>query len=177
MRIKLAPYGLAAALPLVPLLLIGCAPRRACVADAFPIASVAAPWNLDGDVWSGTFEEAVPGLGADAGLWRDPQPTRVWLAIYRHENDSSRRLVARAFQFETAAAAQTMYDRIRPQSANGFRAGDAGCWTSDGVLFVWGRLVFDVFAPQPGWQNELQAAMLAQHIQKRMPPGLPDSPP
>jgi hypothetical protein len=171
------PVAARAALAIALLPLAGCAARHSSLLEAFPVGSTAAPWNLDGHVWCGTFAEAMPALGDDADRWRDPQPTRVWLAIYHHETDSDRRLIARAFEFQTRAAAHTMYQRIRPAAADAFRAGDEGCWTADGVLFVWGRLVFDVFASPSGWQNELQAAMLAQYIQKQMPPGLPDAPP
>lgn len=170
------PAAVRAGLSIVPLLLAGCAARHSSLVDAFPVGSVAAPWNLDGNVWNGTFAEAVPALGDDANQWRDPQPMRVWLAVYRHEADGNR-LIARAFEFESGAAAQRMYERIRPAAADEFRAGNAGCWTSDGVLFVWGRFIFEVFASPPGWHNELQAAMLAQYFQKQMPPGLPDAPP
>jgi hypothetical protein len=160
-----------AALPLA-----GCVARHASVADAFPVSAVAAPWILEGEIWSGTFAAAAPALGTDADQWRDPQPTHVWLAAYTHEGDRARRLIARAFEFETSAAARMMFDRVRPVGTKNFSAGESGCWTGDGVLFVWGRLVFDIFASQASWQNELQAAMLAQFIQKQMPPGLPDAP-
>ena len=156
--------------------LAGCAARHASVADAFPVSAVAAPWILEGEIWSGAFVAAAPALGSDADQWRDPQPTRVWLAAYCHESDRTSRLIARAFEFETAAEARTLFDRVRPVGTKNFSAGETGCWTGDGVLFVWGRLVFDIFASPASWQNELQAAMLAQFIQKQMPPGLPGAP-
>lgn len=171
------PAGLLACLMSSSLLLAGCASRHASLGDAFPIGSMAAPWNLSGQIWSGSLEEALPALGGDADQWRDPPAVRVWLAVYCRDSDSADRLIARAFELESDAAARSMYERIRPVAAPEFRAGNAGCWSSDGVLFVWGRFVFDIFAAQPGWPRQLQAAMLAQHIQKQMPPGLPEAPP
>ena len=164
-------------LRLMPLLVVAvCAHQPLSVTSAFPEASVASPWILEGEVWSGPFADAVSALGPDADEWRPFAPQHVWLAVYRHETNDDRKLTLRAFSFETRQAAAEAYQRFRPRDAHAFRAGDEGCWTEIGVLFVWGRLVFDIFGGQASLQNELEAARLTVFIQKRMPPGLPDAP-
>ncbi len=54
---------------LLPLVLAGCAAMPRTVVEAFPPARVATPWVLQDEVWVGSFEEAAPALGEDAGTW------------------------------------------------------------------------------------------------------------
>ena len=154
----------------------GCARRNASVSSAFPRAALAAPWLLEGEVWSGSFEEAASALGDDADEWRALAPTLVWLAVYRHEHQADRKLTVRAFAFDTVETARQAFTRFRPLGATEFRAGDEGCWTGIGVMFRWGRLIFDIFAPEASWQNEMQAALLANFVQNLMPPARPLDP-
>ena len=159
------------------LLLGGCAATQPRVADAFPLGSVAAPWVLQGEeVWSGSFDDAAAALGNDAETWRELGPTRVWLAVYAHETEPQRCLKVRCLAFAAADDARRAYGQFRPPDAKPLRYGDAGCWTGIGVLFHWGRLVFDVFGPAASWSSELQATYLASIIEKRMPRGAPDQP-
>lgn len=148
----------------------GCAEKRSMI-DAFPPGSIASPWVLIDDVWSGTFEQASPGIGAEAEKWRRFSPQRVWLASYKHDQRPQSRLTVRAFAFETAAAARAAYDHFEPigPARRPFEAGDRGCWTDDGVMFVWGRLVFDIFASSPTQEASAeQAVYLCGHIERRM---------
>jgi len=160
-------------LPLCPL---GCAGNHANLADAFPPGASASPWILTGDVWTGTFEQAAPALGDEAETWRPLRPTTAWLAIYHHQQTPARTLTARCFAFPSTKAARHAYDVLAPLDAKPFQAGNVGCWTELGVLFQQDRLVFDIFGPNPSWSNELQAAVLAAHITKRIPAGLPQDP-
>jgi hypothetical protein len=161
---------------LVLLLLGGCTGRPAQVVEAFPPGGLASPWVLQGQVWRGTFEEAVPGLGDDADAWGRFGPMRVWLAIYCHESQVERCLKVRCFAFATPEDARQAFEALRPAGAKPFRMGDAGCWTEIGVLFRWGRLVFDIFGDRPAWSSELQSGFLAALISKRMPPGAIEDP-
>ena len=154
----------------------GCAQRRPTVASAFPKSAVAAPWILAGEVWDGPFEAAAPALGDDASVWGVFDPAHAWLAVYQHERDPERTLTVRAMAFDSPDAARRAYLHFRPGGAEEFRAGDEGCWTEFGVLFLWGRLVFDIFSDEPTWHTEVQAAMLAGYIQNKMPAGVPDAP-
>jgi hypothetical protein len=154
----------------------GCAAERRSVAEAFPPGSVASPWRLQGEVWCGTLDEAAAALGNDADRWRELGPTRVWLAVYRHEDKPAQTVTVRCFAFETADAARRAYDAVRPADAQAYEAGDAGCWTEIGVLFQWGRLVLDVFGHDASWGSQVQASLLAAFITKRMPPGAPGNP-
>lgn len=155
----------------------GCAQRPATVVDAFPPARVATPWVLAGEVWSGTLAEAGPGLGEDAARWRGLGVEHVWLARYEHEDNPQRILTVRCLALPTPAAARRLFDELRPrEDAWPFHGGDAGCWTGIGVLVQWGRLVIDVFGSEQSWSSEVQAALLAGHLLKRMPAGVPDEP-
>ncbi len=154
----------------------GCAAQRRSVAEAFPPGSAASPWLLQGTVWSGTFDEAAPGLGPDADAWQVHRPTRVWLAVYRHEDEPARTVTVRGFSFASADAARAAYDALRPPDAKVYEAGDAGCWTEVGVLFQWGRLVFDVFGHDASWGSQVQASLVAALLTKRMPPAAPGDP-
>jgi hypothetical protein len=144
--------------------------------SAFPPAHLASPWVLQDEVWTGTFDEAVPALGDDAEGWRRFGPTRTWLAIYRHEDHPERCLTARCFAFDSAEEARRAFEFFRPDGAEAFEAGDAGCWIEIGVLFRWGRLVCDVFGHDAPWDSQIQSAMLAAFITNRMPAGVPENP-
>jgi hypothetical protein len=163
-------------LSLLLLLCVGCAQTRRPVTAAFPPAVVAWPWILQEEVWSGSFDEAAPGLGEDAEKWREHHPTRVWLAIYRHERDPQRRLTVRCFAFESSGSARAAFESFRPIDAKAFDAGDAGCWSGVGVMFRWGRLVLEVFGPDASWSSETQSSLLATFLIKRMPAGAPEDP-
>lgn len=162
-----------AILPLA--LLLGCG-QRSTVVEAFPPAAVADPWILQDVVWSGTFEEATAGLGDDAEAWRPHGPQRVWLAIYCHEYRLEECCKVRAFAFANARQAHGAYSEFKPDDAKPFEIGDAGCWTDDGVLFCWGRLVFELFGDDPSWSSQVRSSLIASFIGKRMPPGVPDDP-
>ncbi|MBW7906449.1 MAG: hypothetical protein LC135_15710 [Phycisphaerae bacterium] len=159
------------------LLLGGCAAPRVTLAEALPQGGRATPWELVGSVWSGDLDAAEQAIGEQAAHWRPLQPRRVWLALYRHDQKPAARLSVCVFAFESPDAAHAAYESLRPGQAAPFNAGDAGCWTDDGVRFVWGRLVFDVFGNQPrGLARAEQAAYLAGFIEQRMPPDLPSEP-
>jgi hypothetical protein len=162
---------------LLPLLLcIGCAGTRPTVMTAFPPGSLATPWILRDAVWTGSFDEAAPALGDDADAWRKFGAGRVWLAIYCHETNPEQCLTVRCFAFESADAARKAYDALSPLAAKPFQAGDVGCWTEIGVLFQWGRLVFDVFGRNATFESQVQSTYLVALLTKRMPPGAPDDP-
>lgn len=160
----------------VLLLLAGCAGGPRPVRDAFPPGASAAPWILQGDVWSGTFDQAAPALGDDAPEWQRHGPTRIWLARYCHEQHPDRCLTVRGFAFASVEDARRAYESLRPADAQAFRAGTAGCWTEIGVLFQDGRLVFDILGPQAGWDSQIQAALLASFLANRMPAGAAEQP-
>lgn len=153
----------------------GCGQKRITIADTFPPGAYASPWELENGVWSGSFEQAASGLGEDAEAWRRFNPQRVWLALYRHDTRREQRLTVRAFAFASADEAQQAYEHFRPAAAKELRAGDAGCWLEDGVLVRWGRMVLEIFGGSPGAGSAEQAFYLFAFIEKRMPPGLPDT--
>lgn len=161
---------------LLLLVCTGCATPRNRVVEAFPPTGAVAPWLLQDEVWSGSFDEAAPALGDDADTWAEHDPARVWLARYCHEQHADQCLTVRCFAFATAETAQQAFAAFRPENAQDFAVGDAGCWMPIGVLFRTGRLVWDVFGPDATWNNELQAALLARCIEKLMPPQAPDDP-
>ena len=155
----------------------GCKARTQTMMDTFPRASTAAPWRAEGAPWCGAFAEAESSLGADAEGWRTPAPFRVWLAAYAHAGEPERRLIVRCFAFESPEAAELALEKHRPAGAKTFKAGDDGCWTRDGVLFRWGRLVYDIF----GVTNQRrivpeQVISMVGLIEHMMPAGLPDNP-
>lgn len=154
----------------------GCAERRATVAKAFPLGTVAAPWRLDGEVWDGDFTAAATALGDDANSWQKYQPSRVWLAAYTHDTHPSRRLVARAFGFENETAAVAAYDVHAPPMAQAIKAGDAACWLEDGVLVRWGRLVFEVIGDAKSPAAAEQALYLYALIEKHITADLAKAP-
>jgi hypothetical protein len=154
----------------------GCT-QSSLVVDAFPPAASASPWVLVEEVWQGSFKEAAPALGDDAATWATHDPQWVWLARYEHERHPGYVLTARALAFPLADDARAAFDAFRAPEAKDFAGPwDAGCWTDIGVMFRWGRLVFDIFGERAAWSNELQSAMLANGIAKRMPPGAPEEP-
>jgi hypothetical protein len=161
---------------LLPLICLGCAASQRNVVDVFPPAGLASPWILEDEVWSGPFDQAAPSLGDDAEDWAGFQPTRVWIARYRHETYPASYLTIRAFAFEDAESAHLAFRFFQPLEPKRFDSGDEGYWTEIGVLFRWGRLVFDVFGPVATWNSQLQAAVLAGHLTRRMPDDLPDNP-
>jgi|GEM_PF-1101065 len=154
----------------------GCAQSRHRVVDAFPTARVAAPWILEGEVWTGTFEDAAPALGDDAETWKKFSPTRVWLARYTREGDPARVLTVRCFAFDSPETARAAFEVFRPPLAKPLRAGDVGCWTECGVLFQWQRLVFDIFGDDVSWGSEVNSSVMAAIIARRMPAGVPENP-
>ncbi len=158
---------------LLLLTIAGCAGQRTAVIDAFPIGSQADPWQLAGDVWTGTFDEAAGALGDDAERWQKLAPTRVWLAVYNHTAHPARVVKVRCFAFEHDEAAHAAYYAFAPVLAPNYAAGDEGCWTEIGVLFRWGRLVVDVFGDRDTWASQTQASYVAAVLIRQMPPTAP----
>lgn len=155
----------------------GCAQRRPRLARVFPHNSAAWPWLLRQSIWEGSIDQAASALGHDAELWQKLKPDRVWLAVYDHATRDDTQLAVRVFRFPTADEARAAYDAVRPPDAEAFDIGDAGCWTSDGLLFVWGRLVFDVLIrSQSGEVDPEQTIAVVSFLEHRMPPGLPADP-
>ncbi|MEP0848260.1 MAG: hypothetical protein HRF50_15730 [Phycisphaerae bacterium] len=112
-------------------------------------------------------------MGDEAQTWRELAPQRAWLANYTHDQRPGQRLTARMFSFATTDAARTAYEHVRPRAAAELRAGDAGCWTDDGVLVLWGRLVIEIFGNAPqGVARPEQAVYLLAFLEKAMPAGL-----
>lgn len=161
---------------LLSLLCAGCAANRPAVRDSFLPGSMAAPWLLRDEVWTGSFDEAAPALGDDADTWRKFGPTHAWLAVYCHETRPQRCLKVRGLAFPTADEARQAFEEFRPLDAKPFQCGDIGCWTQVGVLFQWGRLVFDIFGGDASWGSQAESSMLAVFIARRMPAGAPDNP-
>jgi hypothetical protein len=148
----------------------GCQQKRTML-DAFPPGGTASPWVLTGDVWNGTFEQSREGIGAEAEQWAKHAPKRVWLANYSHDTRPRDRLTVRILQFESPDAARAAYDLFEPvgPERRAFDAGDRGCWTADGVLFVWGRVVFDIFGNGTAFGAiPEQAAYLAGFLERRV---------
>ena len=139
----------------------GCAWRAKTITAVFPAGSQAAPWVLQDAVWDGSFARAARGLGE---------------AVYHHQDDPKRRTTVRAFAFDSRVAARNAYQHFRPTDAKAFNAGDEGCWTEIGVLFVWGRMVFDVFGNDASFSSQGQSAYVTALIEKEMPTTLPEAP-
>lgn len=162
---------------LAVLTLTGCWGKHVTIADTFPKAAYASPWELQGEVWSGSFERATGALGEEAQAWGTFEPQRVWLAVYQHDAHRDHKLTVRAFAFSSAGQARRAFEHFRPPKADQLKAGDEGCWTEDGVLVVWGRMVFDVFGSGPSvFAGPEQALYLLAFIEKKMPADLPDAP-
>lgn len=159
------------------LFLNACAARQRTIADTFPQGMRSTPWILATPVWSGDAAGAVERLGTQAAIWQDLEPVQVWIAAYQHDQHAAARLSVCIFAFESEAAARSAFDSLYAPGSEPFKAGDAGCWTPDGVRFVWGRLVFDIFGNQPeGIARAEQAVYLVTFFEKAMPPGLPMEP-
>jgi hypothetical protein len=146
----------------------------ACVAEhtvvtAFPPGGMAAPWILTEPVWTGTMADAADALGSDADRWQLWHPTRVYLAVYRNEDDEARRLKVRCFEFVTTTDASDAFRHMRPVPLKPYKLGDEGASTGNGVLFRRGQFVFDIFGDGPAWGSEVQSALLGTHILKRLP--------
>lgn len=156
---------------------IGCGAQRFTIADTFPVGSYASPWVLRDQVWDGSFEEASDALGEEAAQWGTFDPEHVWLAVYQHDAHPTQKLTVRAFAFTSADHARHAFQRFLPPHARELEAGDEGCWTADGVLVRWGRMVFDIFGNDPSsFASPEQAVYLLACIEKRMPADLPDAP-
>lgn len=169
-------WGLAAALILSAACLLGCS-RNRTVIDAFPMADQASPWNLEGMVWGGPFEAAKDSIGEEAARWEAYLPRGAWLARYKHARRPTQTLTVRALSFDSAEDAQKAYAAFAPLDAKPFHAGDRGCWTSDGVLFQWKRLVFDLFTRDAEAAiDPMQTVLMTAYLEKRMPGGLPENP-
>lgn len=155
----------------------GCQSAPRTLRDAFPRAGVAAPWRASSDPWCGSLAEAANALGSDADSWRSPPPRQVWLATYTFEQDLERRLIVRTFVYEHPEGAVLAFEKHRPPSSRQFKAGDDGCWTPDGVLFRWGRLVFDVFGVTGNHRVvPEQVIVLVGRLEHQMPPDVPENP-
>jgi len=157
--------------------LAGCSQSRMTVAEALPAGTYASPWVRDGPVWSGPPAEVWDQLGAEAETWRELEPQRVWLAVYRHDTRPDNTLTVRVWAFATAEQACQAYLTARPAAPQDLHAGDAACWTADGILVHWGRMVFDIFGSGPSRAaSPEQAVYLWAVIEKQMPAGLPRAP-
>jgi hypothetical protein len=165
-----------AATTVVPLLAAGCAATRAPLVEAFPPGSVASPWHLQGEVWTGPFDEAAPALGDDAETWNRFKPERAWLAVYCHESEAQRCIRVRCVSFASVDEARRAFLALQPLEVKPFQAGDEVCWTEIGVLFRWERLVFDIFGDEASWGSQVQASYIAAVLGKRMPRGAPEDP-
>ena len=169
----------AAALTLSLLIFVGCSQKRVDLVEVLPKGLRATPWVLSGEIWSGTPEQALAGLGREVEVWDAFDPQQVWLAVYQHETHSDHELITRIWSFPSAAQARRAYQHFRPTDATSFevRRGGEGCWTPDGLLVVWGRLVIDIFGRGPGDRASPEQAMyLLAFIEKDMPADLPDQP-
>jgi hypothetical protein len=163
-------------LPAMLLPLCAACATRHSVVDAFPPGASADPWVLQGAVWSGSFADAVDGLGDDAAAWQRYNPTQAWLAIYCRNDHPEHCLKVRIFGFASPVDARAAYDAALPLDPKPYQIGDVGCWTELGVLCQWGRLVIDVFGEDTSWGSQVQSSLLATYLGRRMPPGIPDNP-
>ena len=155
----------------------GCSRKSVTVADTFPKGSYASPWVLQGEVWSWSLEQAAGGLGEEAGQWAELEPERVWLAVYQHDTRTDHRLTVRGWALSSADQARRAFERFLPADAEALKAGDEACWREDGILVLWGRMVFDIFGSGPShFASPEQAVRLLAFIEKRMPAELPDNP-
>jgi len=158
-------------------LLAGCQATRVTISDTFPKGTLASPWVLDGEVWDGEFSAASDSLGEEGEQWAGLDPWHVWLAVYRHDTQPRQKLILRAFAFASPDDARRAYDAVRPRAPETLSMGDQACWTDDGVLVRWGRLVIDVFGVGTTRSSAPEQALyLAAFIEKKMPAGLPDAP-
>jgi len=162
---------------LATLVLAGCNARHVTIADTFPKGSYASPWVLQGEVWSGSLEQAADAIGDEAAQWATFGPERVWLAVYQHDTRVAHKLIVRAWAFASAAQARRAFEHFQPKDAKSLQAGNGGCWTDDGILVLWGRMVFDIFGSGPSTLTSPgQAVYLLAFFEKQMPPNLPSAP-
>jgi hypothetical protein len=155
----------------------GCGQKRVTIKDTFPIGSYASPWVLDGAVWSGTPDEAAGAVGGEYERWNAFNPERIWLAVYHHDTRTDNTLTVRAWSFPSAEQARRAYEKFRPENAAKLQAGDEACWMKDGILILWGRMVFDIFGRGPvAGSNAEQAVYLLAFFEKKMPHDLPNNP-
>lgn len=145
----------------------GCARRPATFSAAFPIAHVASPWALDGEVWEGGIAAAAAALGDDAAVWTARAPQCVRLAVYRHEDRPQQRLIVRAFEFADAATAQRVRDEMRPLDATDYKVADGGYWSDLGVVFTLGPQVVEIFGTSAEWQSQISASYVAGLMVRR----------
>lgn len=145
----------------------GCASRESAELDVFPGGAIASPWRPERPAWSGSLDEAIGAL-EQPELWRTLAPRRVYLAPYVHEKRADRRLKARIFEFDEAAAAERAFRRVAPSDARPLRSGDEGCWTSVGVCARWGARIVEVFGPDSSWDSQVQSAFLLGLIERRL---------
>jgi hypothetical protein len=147
------------------------------MADTFPKGSYATPWVLKDEVWSGTPAEAAGALGEEGERWGALGAERVWLAVYQHDTRGDDELVVRAWSFASQERARWAYTHFRPDPVDALEAGDEACWTDDGILVLWGRLVFDIFGRGPSAAaSPEQAVYLLAFFEKQMPANLPNDP-
>lgn len=162
---------------LLAALAVGCGGKHVTIADTFPKGSYASPWVLQGAIWSGTLAQAAEALGDEAAQWEGFRPERVWLGVYRHDTRSADQLIVRAWAFASPTQARAAFEHFRPKGAGPLEAGEEGCWTADGILVLWGRMVFDMFGTGPSaTAHPEQAVYLLAFFEKKMPPGLPGDP-
>ncbi|RMF72024.1 MAG: hypothetical protein D6744_17245 [Planctomycetota bacterium] len=155
----------------------GCRARTRTLIECLPHDRQASPWVLDGAAWKGSFAAAERALGEDAVFWRPHAPTSVWLARYVHERDPRRRVVLRAFAFASPEDAQAAYDFVRAKDARPFSAGDQACWTADGLLVRWGRMVWELFASEDSHEaRPEQVVFLLSYLEQHIDPALPVDP-
>lgn len=169
----------------VPLIVIGllaagvggCAPAHPTIATALPRGE-APPWHLrDGRVWSGTFEDARHALGPQAETLKPFEPQRVWLASYDEPDRPDQTISVRAYAFDSSDAARRAFAALRPATSDPFNAGDEACWTADGLLVRWGRVVFDLFTTAgTGPVMPERVTPLFSVIERRMTPSLASDP-
>jgi len=155
---------------------VGCAPHVRPLVEVFPSGRRAYPWVLAAPVWTGPMDTAADALGRDADEWRQLNARQVWLAVYQRDDKPGRRLTARVFAFDDPSGAQAAFQHFQPAGAKAFDAGAGGCWTEFGVLFHWGRLVFDVFGDEVGLDSQMQAVNLVAVLEQRMRPKMLDDP-
>lgn len=157
--------------------LAGCNTGRVTIADTFPKGNYASPWVLRGEVWSGSLEQAANAIGDETDEWGAFEPERVWLAVYHHDTRIAHKLIVRAWSFASAEQARRAFENFRPEDVKTLQAGDEGCWTDDGILVLWGRMVFDIFGRGPATlASPEQAVYLLAFLEKQMPADLPGTP-
>ena len=171
---RLAIHSLFAAFLLVS---AGCASKNVTISDTFPTGGYASPWILDSPVWCGEPDEASFAVGDEYPEWKAFNPKRLWLAVYRHDSRRDNTITVRAWSFPNSEQARRAYEKFRPENASALKAGDEACWTKDGILVLWGRMIFDIFDTNAsGASSPEQAVYLLAFFEKKMPHDLPYNP-